>query len=64
MYLTDVTEGGETVFPHVAKADHQTLENGWSNCSLQVSVGPDRIANWERAAAVSSGAAPAQMHRH
>lgn len=37
MYLTDVEEGGETVFPHVPKLQHQTLENGWSNCSLQVS---------------------------
>jgi hypothetical protein len=36
MYLTDAIEGGETVFPHVPKAEHQTLENGWSNCSLQV----------------------------
>lgn len=36
MYLTDVEEGGETVFPHVPKLPHQTLENGWSNCSLQV----------------------------
>lgn len=35
MYLTDVEEGGETVFPHVPKLPHQTLENGWSNCSLQ-----------------------------
>jgi hypothetical protein len=38
MYLTDVEEGGETVFPHVPKAAHQTLENGWTNCSLQVTV--------------------------
>jgi hypothetical protein len=36
MYLTDVEEGGETVFPHVPKLPHQTKENGWSNCSLQV----------------------------
>ncbi|KAF6254960.1 hypothetical protein COO60DRAFT_261018 [Scenedesmus sp. NREL 46B-D3] len=35
MYLTDVAEGGETVFPHTPKAEHQTLENGWSNCSLE-----------------------------
>eukprot|EP00878_Enallax_costatus_P040156 GHUV01046158.1.p1 GENE.GHUV01046158.1~~GHUV01046158.1.p1 ORF type:complete len:377 (+),score=28.70 GHUV01046158.1:346-1476(+) len=35
MYLTDVEAGGETVFPHVAKAPEQTLENGWSNCSLK-----------------------------
>lgn len=36
MYLTDVEKGGETVFPHVPKAPEQTLENGWSNCSLKV----------------------------
>jgi hypothetical protein len=33
MYLTDVEEGGETVFPHVPKLPHQTTANGWSNCS-------------------------------
>jgi hypothetical protein len=38
IYLTDVIEGGETVFPHVPKAEHQTLEKGWSNCSLQVPI--------------------------
>ncbi len=37
MYLTDVEKGGETLFPHVPKAPEQTLENGWSNCSLKVS---------------------------
>jgi hypothetical protein len=36
MYLTDVEEGGETVFPHVPKAEHQTAANGWSECSLKV----------------------------
>lgn len=36
MYLTDVEEGGETVFPHVPKLPNQTAENGWSDCALKV----------------------------
>ncbi|KAF8058887.1 P4H3 [Scenedesmus sp. PABB004] len=35
MYLAAPTSGGETVFPRVPRAPEQTLENGWSNCSLQ-----------------------------
>lgn len=36
MYLTDVEAGGETVFPHVPRAPHQTMETGWSNCSMKM----------------------------
>jgi hypothetical protein len=38
MYLTDVEEGGETVFPHVPKLANQTAGNGWSDCALKVRV--------------------------
>lgn len=38
MYLTDVEQGGETVFPHVPKAANQTAENGWSECGMKVGV--------------------------
>ena len=31
------------MFPHVPKLPHQTKENGWSNCSLQVC---DRKIGW------------------
>jgi hypothetical protein len=39
MYLVDVEEGGETVFPHVPKLPSQTRENGWSDCAMQVRGG-------------------------
>lgn len=32
MYLSDVEEGGETVFPH---AEHKVSGPGWSECALQ-----------------------------
>jgi hypothetical protein len=38
MYLTDVQEGGETVFPHVPKLPDQMAENGWSDCALKVNT--------------------------
>jgi len=39
MYLTDVEEGGETVFPEVPKLDHQTAANGWTECGMLVGGG-------------------------
>jgi hypothetical protein len=38
MYLTDVEEGGETVFPQVPPLPHQTRRNGWSACGMTVSA--------------------------
>jgi hypothetical protein len=37
MYLTDVEEGGETVFPDVPKLPDQTSQNGWTLCGMVVS---------------------------
>lgn len=34
-YLNDVEEGGETVFPNLPAAPHQTRENGFSECALE-----------------------------
>jgi hypothetical protein len=38
MYLTDVEEGGETVFPHVPRLAQQTAGSGWTACGMQVRV--------------------------
>jgi hypothetical protein len=38
MYLTDVEEGGETIFPDVPKLPHQTAANGWTSCGMMVST--------------------------
>mmetsp|Transcript_37768 Transcript_37768/g.111811 ORF Transcript_37768/g.111811 Transcript_37768/m.111811 type:complete len:341 (+) Transcript_37768:90-1112(+) len=35
MYLSDVEEGGETVFPKVPVPDSQTREAGYSECAMQ-----------------------------
>ena len=35
MYLTDVTSGGETVFPKVPVPEGQTKEDGFSECAMQ-----------------------------
>eukprot|EP00798_Chlamydomonas_sp_ICE-L_P023221 gene23221-30442_t len=35
MYLSDVEEGGETVFPKVPAPTNQTRENGYSECAMQ-----------------------------
>lgn len=39
MYLTDVEEGGETVFPHVPRLAQQTAGSGWTPCGMQVGGG-------------------------
>lgn len=62
MYLTDVEAGGETVFPHVPKAPHQTLANGWSNCSLQVSMLPFSVAPKLRRELPTNTAATVSLH--
>jgi hypothetical protein len=38
LYLSDVAEGGETVFVDVPKAPYQTAAAGWTECGQEVGL--------------------------